>query len=87
MLQDQYKELDAADKIGLIDVAHNDILHRLIDQEIGAVKEQLCTLTPSGVLVVEYAITQQRLISLQDLRDFLKRVRQAIDTTPQPEAE
>jgi len=85
MLQDQYSQLDAVTKISLIDVVNNATLYELITAEILSVKQELCTLAPGATIALEYAIIQQRLISLQDLEDFFKRVR--IDTTPQPEAE
>lgn len=80
MLQPKYEELSETDKIGLLDVVNNATLYELLDSQIKVVAEELCNLSQSGTLAIEYAIIQQRLISLRDLRDFFKRVR--IDTSP-----
>ena len=85
MLQNQYDALDTAEKLGLFDVCQSATLYELLAKEIKAVKEELCRLSPSPSLTLEYAIIQQRLLSLEDLEDFLKRVRK--DITPQPEPE
>lgn len=85
MLRVSYEELDAAEKLGLISIANNDTLYMLIDIEIGMVKAELCALTPGLGLDIPYAIIQQRLISLQDLKAFFNHVRK--ETTPQSDTE
>ncbi len=85
MLHDSYGELDAADKIQLIAVVNNLILYRLIDCEIRSVRDQMCGLVIEPGFEIKYAIAQQRLISLQDLRLFLERVKE--ETTPQSNTE
>lgn len=85
MLQDSYNVLDGAMKLGLTGVADNAVLHNLIEAEISDVREQLCNLTPGQGLDLPYAIMQQRLISLKDLKAFFKQVRE--DLTPQQNTE
>lgn len=85
MLQQVYDNLDAAAKISLTDVVNNHILLQLIDIELNNVRDQLLTCTPRAGMEVEYAVIQQRLISLGDLKLFLKTVREEL--TPQPNTE
>lgn len=78
MLQLSYEDLTAAEKIELMPVVTSGLLYQLIDLEIDVVKANLCCLTVNPNLPLEYAIAQQRLISLQDLKEFFKRVKQEI---------
>lgn len=85
MLQQVYDDLDAATKISLIDVVSNAMLYQLIDTELNNVREQLLTCTPRAGMEVEYAVIQQRLISLGDLELFFETVRKEL--TPQLDTE
>lgn len=52
------------------------ILINLIDIEIKAVKESLCNQAIGPDLIIQYAITQQRLVCLQDLQKFFKTLQE-----------
>ncbi len=85
MFQHSYREIDAAEKLGVATIAHTPILYTLIDIEIALVVDALCNLTPGNQLDLMYAVTQQRLIALRDLKDFFEQVKE--ETTPQHEPE
>ena len=85
MLQHSYREIDAAEKLSVATIAHTLILYKLIDIEIELVVDALCNLTPGDQLDLMYAVTQQRLIALRDLKDFFNGIKE--ETTPQHEPE
>ncbi len=85
MLLHNYEELDASLKISLMDVANNTTLYELFRNEIASVEREMCNLTPSLNLPLEYAIVQQRLICLKDFLVFLEQIRE--DTAPQSDTE
>lgn len=85
MLQHSYREIDDAEKLVLGQISHTQVLYHMLDIEIALVVDALCNLTPGDQLDLMYAITQQRLIALRDLKDFFNEVKE--QTTPQPEPE
>lgn len=85
MLQGSYAVLDSVSKLSIQATAQSSVLISMIETEIQYVKDSLCNMTPGPDLLVQYAVTQQRLISLQDLQDFFKRIRKEV--IPQNEEE
>ncbi len=83
MLQGSYSQLDGVGKLSIQATSQSSVLLGLIETEIGYVKEALCNLTPGPDLTLEYAISQQRLLCLFDLKDFFERVRK--ESMPQLE--
>lgn len=75
MLKDSYANLSGAEKLGLLEVVNSSILIQLIDMEVENVKHQLIHCVPGPGMELEYAIVQQRLISLGDLKNFFKSVK------------
>ncbi len=85
MLQASYDELDPVSKLSIQATSQSSVLMDLIETEIKFVEESLCNLEIGAQLVIMYAVGQQRLICLRDLRDFFNRVRE--ESMPQPETE
>ena len=85
MLQGSYAQLDAAAKLNMAGVAHTPVLYDLLNAEIGFVEDSMCNLTPGPDLLIMYAITQQRLLCLKDLKVFFEQIKR--ETTPQIEPE
>lgn len=69
-----YDKLTDAERLSIYTTPLGVVLMNLIDEEIAIVKDKLCSLSIGPDLILEYTITQQRLIALQDLKEFFEQV-------------
>lgn len=77
MLQSSYDELQTEFKIIVSgDMSVLLILQKLTETELAIVETDLCNLSISPELVLQYAITQQRYVCLKDLREFFRTLQE-----------